>query len=67
MVNISYLRLPLGVTAHVFSVNDVPILLTEILMKRPWIRKGKQYSGGHWLPWDGEALISTEAQVGMCS
>ncbi|KAF2883540.1 hypothetical protein ILUMI_22604 [Ignelater luminosus] len=56
-------RLPLSVTARMFSVNDVPVLLTQILIKKPWIRKGKQYSGGHWVPWDGEALVTTEAQV----
>lgn len=34
-----------------------------MLLERPWVRDRKQYSGGQWVPWDGESIISVEAQI----
>ncbi|KAK5648659.1 hypothetical protein RI129_003551 [Pyrocoelia pectoralis] len=56
-------RLPLAVTARMFGINDVPILLTQMLIEKPWIRKGRQYVGGKWFDWDGESVTKVEAQV----
>ncbi|KAB0803780.1 hypothetical protein PPYR_00750 [Photinus pyralis] len=56
-------RLPLAVTARMFGIDDVPVLLTQMLVERPWIRKGKQYVGGKWMDWDGESVAKVEAQV----
>ncbi|XP_044265003.1 zinc finger MYND domain-containing protein 10 homolog [Tribolium madens] len=56
-------RLPLSVASRMYSTCDVPMLLAQILLVRPWIRDGKQYSAGKWMDWDGEALGQAEAQV----
>ncbi|KAF5303105.1 hypothetical protein FQR65_LT19046, partial [Abscondita terminalis] len=56
-------RLPLAITARIFGVNDVPVLLTQLILEKPWIRKGKEYFGGKWKQWDGESVPKVEAQI----
>lgn len=46
-----------------FTGYDVPVLLTEILLDKPWFKDGKMYSGGRWLVPSDEALGQAEAQV----
>lgn len=46
-----------------FNTHDVPVLLIQILLNRPWCRDGKIYSGGRWLTQNDEALTQAEAQV----
>ncbi|KAF5290976.1 hypothetical protein FQA39_LY14507 [Lamprigera yunnana] len=56
-------RLPIAITARIFGINDVPVLLTQVLIEKPWIKKGKEYIGGKWKDWDGESVPRVEAQV----
>ncbi|XP_018329244.1 zinc finger MYND domain-containing protein 10 isoform X2 [Agrilus planipennis] len=56
-------RLPLSVCTGMYQENDVPVLLVQILLERPWIDQGKSFCGGRWYDWDGEALNKIEAQV----
>lgn len=46
-----------------FNTHDVPVLLIQILLNRPWFKDGKLYSGGRWLTQNDEALGQAEAQV----
>lgn len=55
--------LPLSVASRIYDVYDVPILFMELLVVRPWIKNGKQFTAGKWMNWDGEALGQAEAQV----
>ncbi|KAK4884912.1 hypothetical protein RN001_001183 [Aquatica leii] len=56
-------RLPLAITARIFGINDVPVLLTQIILQKPWIKEGKEYNGGKWKDWDGESVPKVEAQI----
>lgn len=56
-------KLPLNVTSRIYDVQDVPVLLIEILLSKPWVRDGKLYAAGRWKEWDGECLGQAEAQV----
>ncbi|XP_019768921.2 zinc finger MYND domain-containing protein 10 isoform X1 [Dendroctonus ponderosae] len=56
-------RLPITVCSHIYTIHDVPILLTEILRIRPWVKGCKQFAGGKWKNWDQEQLVQAEAQV----
>ncbi|KAJ8972356.1 hypothetical protein NQ317_008766 [Molorchus minor] len=56
-------RLPISIYSCMYSVHDIPVLLIEILVEAPWVRDGKQYSGGTWKDWDQEQLGQSEAQV----
>lgn len=58
-------RLPLSVTTLMFNTHDVPVLLIQILLNKPWYKDGKFYSGGRWLIKNDEALCQAEAQVLM--
>lgn len=46
-----------------FNTHDVPILLIQILLNKPWNKDGKIYCGGRWLIQNDEALCQAEAQV----
>lgn len=46
-----------------FNTHDVPVLLIQILLDKPWYKDGKLYSGGRWLVQRDEALCQAEAQV----
>lgn len=46
-----------------FNTHDVPVLLIQILLDKPWFRNGKIYSGGRWMTQKDEALCQAEAQV----
>ncbi|CAG9764398.1 unnamed protein product [Ceutorhynchus assimilis] len=56
-------RLPVSVCSRLYGTHDVPVLLTEILMSKPWLNNGKQYVAGKWKDWDYEQLGQAEAQV----
>lgn len=56
-------RLPLNISTQMFSGYDVPVLLIEILLDKPWFKSGKLYSGGKWMKPSDEALGQAEAQV----
>ncbi|RZC36596.1 zinc finger MYND domain-containing protein 10 -like [Asbolus verrucosus] len=56
-------RLPLNICSRIFDSYDIPMLFTQLLIVRPWIKDGKQYVSGKWMSWDGEALGQAEAQV----
>lgn len=55
--------LPLSVCSRMYDVYDVPILFVELLLLRPWVKNGDQFTAGKWMKWDGEALGQAEAQV----
>lgn len=57
------LRLPLSVANLMFNTHDVPILLVQILLDKPWHKDGKMYSSGRWLTQADEVLCQAEAQV----
>lgn len=67
LFNISFSSLPLNVSEKIYNAFDVPALLIEVLLKKPWLKNNKQYAGGRWLPWDGVTLIKQEAQVNLFS
>lgn len=46
-----------------FNTHDVPVLLIQILLNKPWYKNGKLYTGGRWLKQNDEALAQAEAQV----
>lgn len=56
-------RLSLSVCSKMYETYDIPVLFVQLLIDRPWIKNGKQYSAGNWMDWDGEALGQAEAQV----
>ncbi|KAJ8947878.1 hypothetical protein NQ318_010024 [Aromia moschata] len=56
-------RLPVSIYNRMYSVHDIPVLFTEILIASPWVKDGRQYSAGTWKDWDKEQLGQTEAQV----
>ncbi|XP_030745100.1 zinc finger MYND domain-containing protein 10 [Sitophilus oryzae] len=56
-------RLSISVCSRIYTTHDIPVLLTEILIGKPWFCDGKQYINGKWMNWDGEQLCQAEAQV----
>ncbi|XP_060531559.1 zinc finger MYND domain-containing protein 10 [Cylas formicarius] len=57
-------KLPITVCSRLYAAYDVPVLLSEIILKRPWVKNdGNIYSGGKWRKWDNEQLPQVEAQV----
>ncbi|KAL1488056.1 hypothetical protein ABEB36_015425 [Hypothenemus hampei] len=55
--------LPISVSSGLYTTYDVPVLLTEILLVRPWIKNKKVYVTSKWKDWDGEQLPQSDAQV----
>ena len=55
--------LTLNICSRIYDTHDVPVLFAQLLLVRPWVKNGKQYRGGKWMDWDGEALGQVEAQV----
>lgn len=61
----SIFSLPLTITNQVYNAYDVPVLLVEILLCKPWHKDGKVYSAGRWVELQDEALGQAEAQVNI--
>lgn len=55
--------LPLSISSRMYHTHDIPMLFAQLLLIRPWVKNGKQYTAGKWMEWDGEALGQAEAQV----
>ncbi|XP_017771991.1 PREDICTED: zinc finger MYND domain-containing protein 10 [Nicrophorus vespilloides] len=58
-------RIAIGITSRIYSTLDVPVLLVQVMLHKPWISKGKVYREGSWvennLPSD--LLMQSEAQI----
>lgn len=55
--------LPISVCSRLYTTYDIPVLLTEILGAKPWVKNNKLYVAGKWKEWDQEQLGQAEAQV----
>lgn len=55
--------LPISVCSRLYTTYDIPVLLTEILGVKPWVKNNKLYVAGKWKEWDQEQLGQAEAQV----
>lgn len=55
--------LPISVCSRLYTTYDIPVLLTEILVAKPWVKNNKLYMAGKWKEWDQEQLGQAEAQV----
>lgn len=53
------------ITNQVYNAYDVPVLLVEILLYKPWHKDGKVYAAGRWIEVQDEALGQAEAQVNI--
>ncbi|XP_066143556.1 zinc finger MYND domain-containing protein 10-like [Euwallacea fornicatus] len=58
-------KLPMAVCSRMYTTHDLPVLLTEVLLERPWVSSdhSQQYVADKWKDWDGEQLGQVEAQV----
>lgn len=55
--------LPLGVVTRLTVTQDAPVILSQLLQAKPWLKKDKVFQGSEWVPDDGSDLAKIEGQT----